>query len=71
MTVTWTGSPPRCDWQMGTAFTGPRDCGRPAKFAVAPIVGVVSQYVCGIHARKARRWNRATLPLIKHEEATP
>lgn len=52
---------PRCDWQTGTAFTGPRTCGRPAKWTVDEN-GQRARIVCGIHKRSALAL--ATRPVV-------
>lgn len=46
---------PTCIWQTGTVYTGPRTCGRPAKFTVESLWEHMTGPVCGIHARSAER----------------
>lgn len=48
------GKPPPCDWDAGTASSGPRKCGRPAKFTWADETARRDRPVCGIHARSAK-----------------
>ena len=47
---------PTCDWPMGTVWTGPKRCGRKAKYKVTsgPLCHIVT-YVCGIHERSNTR----------------
>lgn len=53
-----------CGWATGTAFTGPRICGRTAKFTTdAP--SAVNGRVCGIHRRTASGWGHTTAPISK------
>lgn len=47
-----------CQWEIGTVWTGPKKCGKPAKSTVAearPYWMKDVNYVCGIHRRKAER----------------
>ncbi len=48
------GKPPPCDYDTGTAYTGPGKCGRPSKFIWADETSGKDRPVCGIHARSAR-----------------
>jgi hypothetical protein len=44
-----------CGWRTGTAFSGPRTCGKPAK-AESRSPSTTNGLVCGVHARSARTW---------------
>jgi hypothetical protein len=45
----------RCAWPVGTVYTGPKSCGKPAREHVTQ-VGRPDLYVCGSHLRSAVRW---------------
>ena len=49
-----TVAKPSCDYDTGTAFIGPRKCGKPAKFIWDDTMAGRERLVCGIHARSAR-----------------
>ena len=65
------GEPPAphqvpCDYDTGTAGSGPSKCGRPAKFLWADETRGADRPVCGIHARTARiKWHDEVWPLTK------
>ena len=61
-----------CGWDTGAALF-PCRCGRPAKARTdVPSLYNDNGLVCGIHARKARRWHAKVTPLtdaeIRHPE---
>lgn len=43
-----------CDYDTGTASSGPSKCGRPAKFTWADETSGKDRPVCGIHARSVK-----------------
>lgn len=48
------GKPPPCDYDTGTASSGPSKCGRPSKFTWADETSGRDRPVCGIHARSVK-----------------
>jgi hypothetical protein len=44
----------RCQWPMGTVWTGPKPCGRGAKFRMVTGPFREVEFVCGIHERQLR-----------------
>ena len=63
------GDPPAphragCDYETGTAASGPKKCGKPSKFIWADETSRRDRRVCGIHARSARiKWHGDVRPL--------
>lgn len=48
-----------CGWDTGTVYTGPRICGKPAKYTATErggrlVVPTTNGKACGVHARSAR-----------------
>jgi hypothetical protein len=61
----WRNSPD-CGHMTGTVYTGPRVCGRPAKFTVSRNCRpVVNGLVCGTHRRSVERMDWTTEPVAE------
>lgn len=46
-----------CTYPTGTVWTGPKTCGKRAKFRITETFGECREFdVCGIHRRTALRW---------------
>ena len=56
-----------CGYSIGTVWTGPKFCGRPAKYLMSadPARGWPTEdmNICGIHKRSAERWGNKVTPL--------
>ncbi len=56
-----------CDWDTGTVYTGPRICGKPAKFNAVDDSFDERRLVCGVHVRSARKLNYVVSPIDKQD----